>query len=97
MAQTYAVAWRVDHGPICVGELELGDDVELGGVDREGRGVALRVARGEIAAVRAASTGERLRGRRTFVLVCRGGGLVAVASLDRPGTALELSERLASA
>ena len=94
MARTYAVAWRIDCGPISVGELELADDVRLGGADTSGRRVALRLRRDEIASVRHARSGERLRGRPTFVLVRRGGEEIAIASLDRPGTALELQEGL---
>lgn len=94
MARTYAVAWRIDRGPIWVGELELADDVRLGGADTGGRRVALRLRRDEIASVRDAGRGERLRGRRTLVLVRRDGDEIAVASLDLPGTGLELQEGL---
>lgn len=96
MTRTYAVMWRVDRGPIFVGKLELGDDVRLGGADGRGRAVGLWVERDEIVSVRAAARGERLRGCRTVVLVRRTGDEIAVASLDWPGTALELRDSLAS-
>ena len=94
MARTYAVAWRLDRGSICVGELELGADVLLGGAEASGRRVSLSVRRDEIVAIRHAGSGERLRSRRTLVLVRRDGVEIAVASLDWPGTALELHEAL---
>ena len=97
MARTYAVAWRIDRSAICVGELELGADVLLGGAEANGRRVSLRVRRDEIAAIRHAGSAERLRRRRTLVLVRRDGVEIAVASLDSPGTALELHEGLRQA
>ncbi len=97
MARTYAVAWRTDRGSICVGELELGTDVRFGGAEASGRPVGLRLRRNEIVAVRQAASGERLRRRRTLVLVRRDGMEISVASLDRPGTALELHEGLRQA
>lgn len=97
MLRTYAVAWRIDRGAICVGELELGADVLLAGTEVNGRRISLRVRRNEIAAIRHAGSGERLRRRRTLVLVRRDGAEITVASLDRPGTALELHEALRQA
>ena len=97
VGRTYAVAWRIDRGSICVGELELGAAVLLGGAEASGRRVALCLRRDEIASVRQAGSGERLRGRRTLVLVRHDGVEIAVGSLDRPGTALELEEGLRQA
>ena len=97
MSRTYAVAWRIDRGSICVGELELGAAVLLGGAEASGRRAALCLRRDEIASVRQAVSGERLRRRQTLVVVRHDGVEIAVASLDRPGTALELHEALRQA
>ena len=91
------VSWVRSRGSICVGELELGADVILGGAEPNGRRVSLSVRRDEIAAIRHAGSGERLRSRRTLVLVRRDGVEIAVTSLDWPGTALELHEALRQA
>lgn len=93
MARTYAVAWRFDTAASCVGKLELVDGMRLEGVDEHGRR-ALRVVEAcEIGHVERARNGVRLRGRRALT-VWTDGGMLSLASLDGPGTALELLEQL---
>jgi hypothetical protein len=96
MAQSYAVTWRDDRG-LYVGKLELGAaSLTLDGSRTDGVSSSLSFEYAEVD-VRTGTRGERLHGRRALVLEQTGSAAVLIASLDGPGTALELAEHLVGA
>ncbi len=96
MNATYAVTWRVGTGPLCVGKLQLGPSIDLVGTTDAGAHAQESLPLEPRPVVRRATNGARLRGLRTLLLVPVAGETVAIASLDGPGTTLELTERLAA-
>ncbi|MBD0290397.1 MAG: hypothetical protein ICV74_04000 [Thermoleophilia bacterium] len=97
MEASYAIAWREDDEPTAIGRLVLQPGrFSLIGIDEESRAVTREVARDDVGSVRPAPNGQRLRGARTAVVRLRSGHELALASLDKPGTWLELVNNLAS-
>jgi hypothetical protein len=98
MARSYAVIWRVSGPTLYVGRLEPADGCfRLVGADASGRPAEMAVAYDDILRVREASALDRLRGRRTAMLEIARTAPLALASIDRPGTWLELVARLSPA
>jgi hypothetical protein len=96
MARSYAVTWRDDRG-LSIGKLVLGAaSLTLDGSRTDGAPSSLSFDYADVD-VRTGTRGERLRGRRALVVERTGSAPVLIASLDGPGTALELAEHLVGA
>jgi hypothetical protein len=96
--RSYAVVWRAGDGPVRPGELVLGAaGLHLGTGAPDGRLSAQGVRYADLARVEMASPAHRIHGRPTTLLHRRNRPLVAIAALDGPGFAHEISERLARA
>jgi hypothetical protein len=96
--RSYAVIWRSGDGPVRPGKLVLAPaslQVETGAPS--GRLSALRIRYADVASVEKAAPGERLRGRPTTLVRRREREPLASATLDEPGSAHELMERLTRA
>ena len=98
MARSYAVIWRAVGPTLYVGRLEPADGrFRLVGADATGRPAGMAVAYDDVVRVSEASGLERLRGRRTAIVEIARRAPLALASVDRPGTWLELVARLSPA
>jgi hypothetical protein len=97
-ARSYAVIWRSGEGPVTPGKLVLaptGLELETGAPG--GRLSALRIRYADVDSVEKAAPGERLRGRPTTLVRRASREPLAIATLDRPGAAHEVAERLSQA
>jgi hypothetical protein len=98
MARSYAVSWRRKRDLVRIGKLESGAaGFQLTGVDATGRSVTIAIPREHIQSIGGTRDGARLRGSRAASLVLTTGERLSIASLDGPGTGIELVEELASA
>ena len=90
---SYAVTWCDDLRRLYVGKLELGwQSLTLDGTADDGTPVSERV---DYVDCDIRPSRERLHGRRAVQLE-RAGSHLLIASMDRPGTAYELTEQLAA-
>jgi hypothetical protein len=89
------VVWTDDGTHLIPGALELsGTTLTLTGGSRE-REERRELDLADIASTRLArSHGERVAGRMTLVIELRAGGWIRVAGFERPGSVLELADRL---
>ena len=89
------VIWTADSGAPLAGRLDVyADRLHLDGGSRDRR-EQRDVRFDEIASMRMGrDNGDRIHGRTALVLALDGGGTVAVASFDRPGTIAELQHRI---
>ena len=89
------VIWTEDGGAQLAGRLDVFDDrLHLDGGSRE-RPARRDVRYDEIAAARIGrDTGDRINGRVAVVLELLAGGRYNVVGFDRPGTMLELLQRV---
>jgi hypothetical protein len=96
--RSYAVVWRAGDGPVGPGELVLGTaglHLETGAPSGRLSAQGLRYA--DLACVEMAPPTHRIHGRPTLLVHRRDRPPVAIAALDGPGFAHEISERLARA
>ncbi|MGH3011503.1 MAG: hypothetical protein ACRDLZ_06305 [Gaiellaceae bacterium] len=96
MRHGYAVIWRTGHGPIKPGKLVLGASsflLETGAPG--GRSTTEGIRYADLESVEAATSAQRLRGRPTTLVARPARELLAIATLDGPGSAHEIAERLA--
>ena len=95
-AGVYAVIWRTGAGPVRPGKLVLGATglrLETGAPG--GRLTTEGIPYADVKSLKQAPSTQRLHGRPTILVMRRGRDPVAIATLDSPGSAHELAERLA--
>lgn len=96
--RSYAVIWRTGNGPVRPGKLVLtpaGLQLETG--TPGGRLSALRIRYEDVASIEKAAPGERIRGRPTTLVRRPEREPLSIATLEGPGSAHELVERLSQA
>lgn len=93
MQRTYGVVWREGSEPLAAGKLELlANGLRLDGLDG-----SEEIAYEDLAAVRIGrTTGERIDGRPSVVLVRAYGDPVTIATVAQPSLVGEIAERLAA-
>lgn len=94
--QSYAVIWRTGNGPIRPGKLVLettGLRLETGAP--RGRSTTEGIRYADLGSIETAASEQRLRGRPTTLVHRPEREPLAIATLDGPGYAHELAERLA--
>jgi hypothetical protein len=95
---SYAVTWREGDGPAQAGKLELGRSrLRLEGGSSKKRVSVKTVLYDTLSAVRPARLQERRGSRPALVLERSGHGSLWISSVDGPGTAGELLDRVARA
>lgn len=96
---TYAVIWRENSGPVCVGQLRfLGRTLRLEGRTRGGAEAALELRPGDVLAAGIGRDGrDRLDGRRAVAVERVSGGRVLIASAGGVGELHEIADRLGAA
>lgn len=95
-AGAYAVIWRAGAGPVRPGKLVLGATglrLETGAPG--GRLTTEGIPYADVASLEQAPSAQRLHGRPTILIRRCGRDPLAIATLDSPGSAHELAERLA--
>jgi hypothetical protein len=96
--RSYAVIWRTGDGPVRPGKLVLGASgfrLETGAPG--GRSTTEGIRYGDLELVEKASQAQRLHGRPTTLVKRSERDPLAIAALDGPGFAHEITERLARA
>jgi hypothetical protein len=96
--RSYAVIWRTGDGPVRPGKLVFGAQgfrLETGAPG--GRLTTEGIRYGDLELIEKASQGQRLHGRPTTLVRRSEREPLAIAALDGPGFAHEITERLARA